>query len=168
MSPIIIRPATIEDVSSIVRVRLEAITEHEIKGFSAPELTLYSSIGKLHTNWDKENRLKDGYEVFVAEDEERIVGFIVFKVESNHGYIDNIVVAKEKQKQGIGRKLVAHVEELAKSQGVNQMITDTTENSDGIPWVSYTFWLRMGYKDTGERLATDYDFKEIPLIKKLI
>ena len=42
------------------------------------------------------------------------------------------------------------------------MKTDTTENVDGVPWKSYTFWKRMGYEDTKERLLTNYDFKEIP------
>jgi ribosomal protein S18 acetylase RimI-like enzyme len=168
MSPVIIRPAAVEDVSSIVRVRLGAITEQEIKGFSALEFALYSSIEKLRINWDKGNRLRDGFEVFVAEAEGKLVGFIAFKMERNCGYIDNIVVAKERQRQGIGRKLVAHVEMSAKSQGIDQIITDTTENADGTPWRSYNFWIKLGYKDTGERLPTKYDFKEIPLIKRLI
>ena len=168
MTPLIIRPAAVEDVSSIVGVRLGAITEQEIKGFSAPEFALYSSIEKLQTHWDKGNRLKDGFEVFVAEDEGKIVGFIAFKMKRNCGYIDNIVVAKEKQRQSIGRKLVTHVEMSAKSQRINQIMTDTTENADGTPWRSYNFWIRLGYKDTGERLPTKYNFKEIPLIKRLI
>jgi ribosomal protein S18 acetylase RimI-like enzyme len=167
MTPMIIRPAAVEDVSSIVRVRLGAITEQEIKGFLAPEFALYSSIEKLRTNWDKENRLKDGFEVFVAEAEGKIVGFIVFKMKRNYGYIDNIVVAKEEQRKGIGRKLVAYVEKFAKSQGIYKMMTDTTENAEGNPWKSYSFWLGLGYEDTGERLPTNYDFKEIPLIKRL-
>lgn len=47
------------------------------------------------------------------------------------------------------------------------MRTDTTENANWEPWKSYDFWLKMGYEDTGERLPTDYDFKEIQFIKRL-
>ena len=94
--------------------------------------------------------------------------FIVFKLERNYGYIDNIVVAKDEQKKGIGKKLVGYVETSAKSKGMNEMMTDTTENANGIPWGSYNFWLRLGYEDTGKRLLTKYDFKEIQLIKKII
>jgi ribosomal protein S18 acetylase RimI-like enzyme len=147
---------------------LGAVPEQEIKGFSSPEFALYSSIEKLRANWDKENKLKDGFEVFVAECEGKIVGFIVFKMKRNYGYIDNIVVAKEEQRKGIGKKLVASVETSAKVHGINQMRTDTTENVDGIPWRSYNFWLQIGYEDTGERLPSNYDFKVIPLIKRLI
>jgi len=47
------------------------------------------------------------------------------------------------------------------------MKTDTVESAEGIPWKSYGFWTRIGYKDTGERLATKWDFKIIPFIKNL-
>jgi ribosomal protein S18 acetylase RimI-like enzyme len=103
----------------------------------------------------------------VAEDEGKMVGFIVFKMERDYGHIDNIVVAKEEQGKRIGRALVAYVEGVAKSKGCYLMKTATTENADGVPWKSYGFWIRMGYEDTGERLPTNYDFKEIPLIKRL-
>jgi GNAT superfamily N-acetyltransferase len=117
--------------------------------------------------WGRENRLKDGFEVYVAEDEGNMVGFIAFKMEHNHGCIDNIVVAKQEQGKGIGKALVEHVECIAKSKGCYLMKTDTTENHAGVPWKSYGFWTRMGYEDTGERLLTNYNFKEIPLIKRL-
>jgi GNAT superfamily N-acetyltransferase len=167
MASLVIRAAEVQDVSSIVRIRLAALTEEEIRGFSAPEFATYSSTEELRKVWNRGNRLKDGFEVFVAEDEGKMVGFIVFKMERDYGCIDNIVVAKEEQGKGIGRALVAYVEGIAKSKGCHLMKTDTTENADGVPWKSYGFWTRMGYEDTGERLPTDYDFKEIPLIKRL-
>jgi len=167
MTSLVIRAASVKDVPSIVRIRLAALAEEEIRGFSAPEFATYSSTEELRKAWSRENRLKDGFEVFVAEDEGRLVGFIVFKMERDYGYIDNIVVSKEKQGKGAGRALVAYVEDIAKSKGCYLIKTDTTENTDGVPWKSYGFWIRMGYEDTGERLPTNYDFKEIPLIKRL-
>jgi len=167
MTSLVIRAAAVKDVSSIVRIRLTALTEEEIRGFSAPEFATYSSIEELRKVWSRENRLKDGFEVFVAEDEGKMVGFIVFKMERDSGCIDNIVVVKEEQGKGIGRALVAYVEGIAKSKGCYLMKTDTTENADGVPWKSYSFWKIMGYEDTGERLPTKYDFKETPLIKRL-
>jgi len=168
MTSLVIRAASVKDVSSIVKIRLAELTEAEIRGFSAPEFTTtYSSTEELRKVWSIENRLKDGFEVFVAEDEGKVVGFIVFKMEPDYGCIDNIVVAKEEQGKGIGRALVAYVEGIAKSKGCYLMKTDTTENADGVPWKSCSFWKRMGYEDTGERLPTKYGFKEIPLIKRL-
>jgi ribosomal protein S18 acetylase RimI-like enzyme len=167
MPLIVIRKASVKDVPSIVRIRLASLTEEEIRGFSAPEFATYSSTKELRKMWSRKNRLKDGFEVFVAEDEGKMVGFIVFKMERDYGYIDNIVVAKEEQGKGIGRALVAYVEDIAKSKGCYLMKTDTTENADGVPWRAYGFWKRVGYEDTGKRLSTEYDFKEISLVKRL-
>ena len=162
-----IRPATIKDVLSIVNVRLGALTTKEISGFTASEYALYSSTKKLYKMWGRENVLKDGFRIFVAEENGKIIGFVVFKIEKNYGNLDNIVVDKTNQGKGIGRALVDYVERLAKSKGCNLVKTDTSENAMGIPWKAYGFWMKMGYKDTGERLYTKYDFKEIPLMKKL-
>jgi ribosomal protein S18 acetylase RimI-like enzyme len=168
MTSVMIRPATVKDVSSIVRIRLATLTKKEIRGFSAPALTTtYSLTEELRKMWDRGNRLKNGFEVCVAEDDAKIVGFIVFKMEHDYGYIDNIVVSKQKQGKGIGRALVTYTEGIAKAKGCYLMKTDTTENVVGVPWKSYGFWIRMGYEDTGRRLPTNYGFKEIPLIKRL-
>jgi len=168
MVSITIRPAKVEDISSIVEVRLGALTEDEIRGYSAPEFAIYSSIEKLRKVWNKENVLNDGFEVFVAEEKGEIVGFIAFKVEGDVGFIDNLVVARKERGKGIGRALVAYVEHVARSKGCRLMKTDTTENAKGVPWKAYGFWIRMGYADTGERLPADYEFKEIPFVKRLI
>jgi GNAT superfamily N-acetyltransferase len=167
MTSLVIRAATIKDISSIVRIRLETLTDEEINGFSAPEFATYSSTEELQKVWYRDNKLRNGFEVFVAEEKGKILGFIVFKVEAICGYIDYVLVAKREQKKGIGSALVMFVEKIAKSQGCHLMKTDTTENASGVPWKSYEFWLRMGYEDTGERLPTNYDFKEISLVKRL-
>jgi ribosomal protein S18 acetylase RimI-like enzyme len=162
-----IRPARVDDIPYIVEVRLAALTQNEIRGFSAAEFAVYSSVEKLRGMWDRENVLNDGVEVFVAKDDESIVGFIAVKVEPNAGYIDNLVVAKEERGKGIGRSLVAYAEHISELRGCPLMKTDTTENAQGVAWKAYGFWIRLGYVDTGERLRTNYDFKEIPLVKRL-
>jgi ribosomal protein S18 acetylase RimI-like enzyme len=167
MSSLVIRPAVIRDVSSIVEVRMGAFMEEDVSGFIVPGESLYASTEKLRKMWDKENLLKAGFEVFVAEWETNMVGFIVYNMKSCDDNIDNVVVAKKEQGKGVGRALVEYVEALAKYRGYDVMRTDTTENAEGVPWKSYGFWRRMGYEDTGERVTTEYGFKVIPLLKKL-
>jgi len=150
-----------------VEVRLRAFTEEEVSGFIVPGESLYASIEKLRKTWDRENLLKEGFEVFVAEYEANVVGFIVYNMKSPDDNIDNLAVAREEQGKGVGRALVEYVETLAKCRGINVMRTDTTENGEGVPWKSYGFWRKMGYEDTGVRVATEYGFKIIPLVKKL-
>jgi ribosomal protein S18 acetylase RimI-like enzyme len=161
-----IRPATISDISSIVEIRLGAVTEEEISEFGVPEDNLYTSIIKLREMWDFGNRLKEGFEVFVAEEQGKVIGFIVFIMKGDDN-IDNIVVAKDEQGKGVGRALVEFVEELAKSRGFSVLKTDTTENAQRVPWKAYSFWRKMGYEDKGVRLSTEYSFKVIPLTKNL-
>ena len=100
-----IRPATINDISSIVEVRLGALTEEEVSGYVVPGDNSCSSAEKLRKVWGRKNRLTGGFEVFVAEKEGKVIGFVVFTMKGNDN-IDNIVVAKEEQGKGVGRALV--------------------------------------------------------------
>jgi len=167
MVKLVIRMATINDVPSIVNVSLASTAKEEKQGFATPELGTYSSSEELRKAWAEENRLKDGSEVIVAEKNSKIVGFIIFKMEYDYCYIDNIAIPRDEQRKGIGRTLVTHVENIAKVNGYSLMKTDTTENAEGIPWKSYGFWTKIGYEDTGERLTTKWDFKTIPFVKNL-
>jgi ribosomal protein S18 acetylase RimI-like enzyme len=168
MPSLVIRPASIIDVPSIVEIRVGALTEDELSGFVVHGESLYSSVKKLRDEWDTENRLKNGIEVFVAENMEQVNGFIVYNMDDPDDNIDNLVVAKQEQGKGIGRALVKYIERLAKSRGFDIVTTDTTENAQGVPWKAYGFWKRLGYEDTGERLPTNFDFKVIPLTKRLV
>ena len=164
---LVIREATAEDIPSIVKVRRAAFTQEEVRGFTTPEPSIYYTCEGLRRVWEKENVLKDGWEIAVAESKGGIVGFIVYKMEGGCGFIDLIDVAKDSQGKGVGRSLVTHAEETAKAAGCRKMQTDTTENAEGIPWKAYSFWKKMGYRDTGERLPTEWDFKTIPFEKNL-
>jgi len=165
MSSLVVRPASISDIPSIIEVRSGALTDQEIAGFSVPGSSLYYS--KLMEIWDTGNRLKDDSEVFVAVSDGKVIGFIVFNMNNCDDNIDNVVVARKEQGKGVGRSLVEYVEDLAKSRGMDVITTDTTENAEGVPWKAYGFWRKMGYVDTGKRLPSGYDFKVIPLVKKL-
>jgi len=167
MTSLIIRKATIEDIPSIVKVRLNALTSEEVQGYSALDLSVTTSAEKLQKNWSVGNRIKDDLEVFIAEDRGALIGYMMCNVEADAGYIDDIVVAKEKQGKGVGKALVGYVEDVAKCEGCSVMKTDTTENVNGVPWRSYGFWIKMGYEDVGERLPTSHSFKIIPLVKRL-
>ncbi len=162
-----IRDARREDIPSIVHTCKASTTQEELIGFSAPEWGTFRDANQLRGIWTTTNRLKDDYEVIVAEMKRQIVGFLVFKREIEFLYIDLIDIRKSEQGKGVGRALVEHVENLAIKEGLTSIETDTTENAQGVPWKSYDFWLKMGFRDTGERLKTKWDFKTIPFVKQL-
>lgn len=167
MEEVVIRKATIDDIPAIVQACLTSASQEETKGFGAPEWGTYSVPGELKKVRTTGNKLNDGSEVVVAEKNSEVVGFIVFSLERDCAYIDDIDITKSEQRKGIGRNLVAYVEKVAKANGRRRIKTDTTENVEGVPWKSYAFWTKMGFKDTGERLPTKWSFKTIPFVKKL-
>ncbi|MGE5637391.1 MAG: GNAT family N-acetyltransferase [Chloroflexota bacterium] len=162
---LLIRKANHKDISSIVKVRKAAFTSEEVQGFTAPTPSIFYSSARLEKAWQTDKKLKGGWNLLVAENNKEVIGFIVFKIENEFGYIDNINVARTYQGKSVGRALVSYVEQITKSQGISVMKTDTTENAQGTPWKSYAFWTKMGYKDTGERFPTKWAFKEIHFIK---
>ena len=162
-----LRKATAADIPAIVQASLTSASKEDLEGFTAPEWVTYTSVDELRKVWMKDNRLQDESEVIVAEVRGRVVGFIGFKREHDYFYVDNIDVTKGEQRKGIGKALVAHVEQVALTEGFEIIKTDTTENVKGVPWSSYGFWTHIGYEDRGERLPTKWSFKTIPLVKRL-
>ncbi|MFW9787183.1 MAG: GNAT family N-acetyltransferase [Candidatus Thorarchaeota archaeon] len=170
MNAITIREAHREDIPSIVDTCRAASTEEEMIGYTAPEWGTFRDIEKLRGIWTTGNRLEDEdgiYEVFVAEGKAQIVGFLVIKREREFLYIDMAHIRKSEQRKGIGTALVEYAERLAIESGLALIETETTENAEGVPWISYDFWIKMGFRDTGERLKTKWGFKMIPFIKRL-
>lgn len=164
---VIIREAMKGDIPSIVEVRRASTTEEETIGFTTAEWGTFLDVEKLRNEWTTGNRLKDDYEVVVSEIDKQIVGFLVFKREQEHMYLDAVHIRKSEQKKGIGSALLEYLERLTIECGLGRIETDTVENADGVPWNSYDFWIKMGFRDTGERLETKWDFKLIPFVKWL-
>ena len=167
MNEITIREARRADIPSIVETSRASTTDEEMVGFTAPEWGTFRDVEKLGNEWTTGNKLRDDYEVIIAEKRGQIVGYLVFKREQEFLYIDLVHIRKSEQRKGLGRALLGHVERLAIESGLTRIETDTVENAQGVPWISYDFWLKMGYKDTGERLSTKWDFKTIPFVKRL-
>ncbi len=167
MNEVTIRDAQREDIPSIVETSHASATNEEIVGFTAPEWGTFRDIKKLEGEWATENKLRDDFEVIVAEKRGQIVGYLVFKREQEFLYIDLVHIRKSEQRKGLGRALLGHIERLAIESGTTRIETDTVENAQGVPWKSYNFWIKMGFRDTGERLKTKWDFKTIPFVKQL-
>lgn len=136
-------------------------------GHTAPEWGTFRDVERLRNEWITGNRLKDDYEVIVAEREGQIIGYLVFKREHEFMYIDLVHIRKPEQGKGLGRTFVEYIEKLAIEGGQTRIETETTEDAQGVPWKSYNFWLKMGFHDTGGRVKTKWDFKIIPFVKRL-
>ena len=89
-------------------------------------------------------------EVYVADDESGIAGFIVLcMVGAFVGYIQTVLVAPDHQGKGIGSKLVAYAEDRIFSESPNSFLCVSSFNSD-----ARRLYERLGYGYVGE--LSDY------------
>lgn len=58
-----------------------------------------------------------GGSVFVAEDDDVVIGFIVLVDGADHLLVENVAVAPERQSEGIGRTLLAFADDTARDAG---------------------------------------------------
>lgn len=162
MLVVVVREATKRDFSRLVEIMGRSADKGELKGFVPPA----SETRKFLTELRKQLEVS-GHQVFVAEMNQELVGFIYFIHERDCVVIEEVDIVKQYQGRGIGKALVKRVERLAKDKGVKYLTTGTAINSEGKPWKGYGFWMRMGYADAGERTETGYGFKYCKLVKKL-
>jgi GNAT superfamily N-acetyltransferase len=157
-----IRKATRRDYSGLVKIMNDSADKKELEGFVPPKNETRKFLLQL-----RQHSKLAGHGVFVAEINQKPVGFIYFIQEKHNFSIEEVDVAKKHQGQGIGRALVERVEKLAKHKGANYSVTGTAIDSRGTPWKAYWFWTHMGYTDTGGRTDSGYEFKYCKLLKKL-
>ena len=84
-------------------------------------------IEKSQEEYEKENGIDCNYTpfVFVAKDEDRIVGALSGATFFAEVYIDELVVDKESRGKGIGRLLMNAVEDYYRDSGFNNINTCT-------------------------------------------
>jgi GNAT superfamily N-acetyltransferase len=89
--------------------------------------------------------------IFVATLEGEIVGFISLGRRIFALMIDSIIVARQYQRKGVGRRLVEHAVEYAKSAGYHVLRTDTGTFMD----YAIKFYLACGFEPCG---YVEHDF----------
>ena len=68
MKNLTIRKATPKDIEAMVRIRRTAFTDEEVQGFTPLEHSFFYSVSRLKKEWKEDNRLKNDWEIYVAED----------------------------------------------------------------------------------------------------
>ncbi len=123
------------------KISISKTTEKEIKGFNKKA---WKEADQEHyglgVRWvGKEFFLK-------ATQEGKIVGSVKAKYDAGVVYIKNIIIAKSKRRQGVGRKLMVKTEEVSKKLGSHKIYLFT-----GKKWViARKFYEKLGYKKTAD------------------
>jgi diamine N-acetyltransferase len=102
---------------------------------------------------------KPGAMAFVAEIDGRLCGLISFYPDTdyftNHprAYVDNLVVAHESERKGVGRTLLDYVERWARDHGFYEVVLDVFAGNHG----AIAFYERQGYRPDHIRMAKPLD-----------
>jgi ribosomal protein S18 acetylase RimI-like enzyme len=93
--------------------------------------------------------LGPGIILFVAEQEERIVGtaqlHLALRANARHrAEVAKVLVHPDHQRQGIGRVLMAEIEAIARANGRSLLVLDTREGD-----AANAFYRSLGYQEAG-------------------
>ena len=85
-------------------------------------------------------------QVFVAEDEERIIGFYALVVSGDRAELDHMWVSPDHLGTGVGKALFVHAMRAAKGQSLSEVEILSDPNAEG-------FYQKMGAYRTGESVS---------------
>ena len=83
--------------------------------------------------------------IFKAVEGGKIIGTIKAKYDAGVVYVKNVIIAKNKRRQGIGRQLMVKVETTGKKLGAHKIYLFT-----GKTWPEKRFYEKLGYRKTGD------------------
>ncbi len=135
-----IRKATKKDIREIAKLMIEEFSKPPFK-----EKTTINSVIKSVNFYYKIGK------AFVAIEDKKIVGIVVFKVEQWWEgpviLIEDLAIKEDFKKQGIGKKLTDKVEEYGKKIEANSISFATNNKSSAVK-----FYTKQGYKKEKNRI----------------
>ena len=145
-----IRPATIQESGVVTECVREAYAKYvgRIGKEPAPMLVDYEAAILAGEAW-----------VLVEGDE--TTGVLVMRPENDHLFVETVAVRPDRQGSGLGRRLMAFAEEVARGRGLREIRLYTNEKmEENLP-----FYRSLGFEETGRRL--DEGYRRIFMKKRL-
>ena len=136
-----IRAATEDDAAHIARIVQLAYARY-VPRIGKPPAPMLD---------DYERRVAEGV-VWVIEQGDCVAGLIVLISQPDHLLLDNVAVAPGYQGRGLGRRLLAFAESLARGRGYREIRLYTHE----LMVESQRLYARMGYEETDRRIEAGY------------
>jgi ribosomal protein S18 acetylase RimI-like enzyme len=143
---------TTEQIAEVVRLAREIWTEHYVPIVGAPHVD-YMLEKMQSTDAIREQIGERGYEYYLAVYNGPNEGYVAVVEESDRDglMLSKIYVRRSERRQGVGKAMLAFVEEICRQRGLRSICLSVNKNNrDSIHW-----YMRMGFVNTG---AT---FKEI-------
>ncbi len=136
-----IRPASAEDAAAVqdcVNVAYSRYVER-IGKKPAPALKDYAPL------------IEDG-KVWVLVEGREVLGMLTMRTEEDHLSIETVAVWPDRQGEGLGRRLIAFVEEETRNRNLSEIRLYTNEKM----WENLAFYERLGFEETERRLEEGY------------
>lgn len=106
------------------------------------------------------------HKIIVAEAENKIAGFLSYSTYEGHVFISWLGVEKSRQGDGIGTKLIKHLEDELLGMGINKLKVETL--ADTIEYEPYVktraFYEKMGFTKGEIKAITSTDGEAIELV----
>jgi N-acetylglutamate synthase-like GNAT family acetyltransferase len=132
-----IRKASIEDVETLTRIAHDAK-----RHWGYPDHWL--------RHWQNDLTISPGYleanQVFLAEQENQIIGFYALIIAQDKAELDHLWVAPEHMGTGVGKELFIHAMQRAAGQDVSEVEISSDPNAEG-------FYQKMGAHRMGESVS---------------
>lgn len=90
---------------------------------------------------------KAGYSCWVCEDVDRILGYSIISIALGEAHILNISVAPEEQGQGIGRRMLTHLVDVARWYKTETVFLEVRPSNIG----AVKLYKKMGFNEIGIR-----------------
>lgn len=137
-----IRLATLSDEDD-VRACAEDAYQQYVAAIGQKPAPMIANFGK---------QISEGL-VHVILSSQELLGFIVFYVEADHMFVENVAVKSSSTGQGIGTKLLTFCEGQARRQGVSSIKLYTNEKMAA----NISIYRHFGYLETARRHEGGFD-----------
>lgn len=162
MSPMKIRDATPDDIPALAELNAHVSVYHVA---AEPDVYRVADARSLE-GWVAEYLERDGAAGLIAEANGEAIGYALFRfhrLEPSafiHGwsylYVDQLGVAPDARRRGVGRALMAAVEARARAIGVDQVELDVREVNDE----AKAFYRSLGYAARRVQMSIDVRAKK--------
>ncbi|MTJ09463.1 GNAT family N-acetyltransferase [Anabaena sp. UHCC 0204] len=116
----IVREYQISDTQAIMKLFYDTVHQINIGDYTQEQVNAWTGESMDYEFWHQRLQSK---RPFIAENHGEIVGFA--ELEAN-GHIDCFYCHSQYQRQGIGSKLLTHLENIAISRGINRLYAEVS------------------------------------------
>lgn len=152
---ILIRRANSEELAAVASLQQEFIKEHA----ELYDQKFYSMAGEAEKewlSWAMKKMASDELDIFVADSEGSVVGYVSGWVEKrppiyklrDTGFLSNIYVTPEHRRKGIASRLNAALLQRFKERGLSHVELSVDSRAEE----TVSAWIKMGYKEVGKRM----------------